>query len=116
MCSVGMLVLPAYGTSVSGPYTIPELVRLGFQGLYPSNALPLKDGSVVSLFLGTRKLPDGAWADDLGLERMDPSSEGEPNAVLITRFPPARGDRGIPLRRYPLAYDPHIHRRFAVCH
>src|SRR5260370_4068740 len=92
--SVGMLVFPADGTSVSGPYTIPELVRLGFQGLYPSNALPLKDGSVVSLFLGTRKLPDGAWEDDLWLERIDPSSEGEPNAVLITRCSRARGYRG----------------------
>ena len=111
--SVGVLVFSRDGLHVSGAFTPRAFESLAYQGVYPSHAVALKDGSVVALFFGRRKLSDGTWEDDLGLERVDSSSEHEPKMVFVTTCT-ERESSCLTLQDYSLAYDPSHDRLFVV--
>jgi hypothetical protein len=102
--NVGLLVFSPDGKSLSGPFTSREIQTEGYESVYPSGAIGLNDGSVVALFNGIKGWRDGKAVEDLGLERIEPSSEQEPRIVKIASCD-ARESSCLPLAQYSLAYD-----------
>jgi hypothetical protein len=110
--SVGLLAFSADGKRVSGPFVNPAMKRLGYHGVYPSDAVALKDGTVVALYLGFRETPSGQVAD-LGLERVPPSSPHLPILSVIESSNPSNGGC-LGLADYSLAYNKDQNRLFVV--
>jgi hypothetical protein len=103
--SVGLLVFPRNGRTVVGPYLVPEMENAGYEGVYPSHATALDDGSVVALFLGTRKDSGGKWIDVLGLERVGPTINRQIQMSTIASSEDFGSNTRIALEQYSLAYD-----------
>lgn len=65
---IGLISFKAGDPQVTGPIVNPKMRALGIQGSYPEKALLLKDGSLLSLYLGG---PTGA-EPTLGVVRTNP--------------------------------------------
>jgi hypothetical protein len=72
--SVGLVVFSSDGKEVAGPFISSAMQHLGYHGIFPSGAIALKSGSVVSLYYGKRSTPAG-WEADLGVIRADQSQK-----------------------------------------
>lgn len=68
--SVGALVFSPDGKRISGPFVDPAMKEINYQGVFPKNAVGLKDGSVVALYVAPRKSPAGIKYD-LGIVRVE---------------------------------------------
>jgi hypothetical protein len=100
--SVGMLVFSQHGQSVSGPHVAPAMKLFNYHGVYPSGAVALDDGTVVSLYLGCRDAPGGQQAE-LGLLRVEPSTDLTPALKIIARS--QAPTKCFQLEEYSMAYD-----------
>ena len=111
--SVGLLVFSARTNHVSGPFVSARMNALNYRGVYPSDALCLRDGTMVALYLGYRDTPGGRNAD-LGLERILPAWPPAPAVGLIATSNLKSGRNCLGLGNYALAYDTDRDRLFAV--
>jgi hypothetical protein len=66
--NVGLLLFSKDGKTVEGPFFDPELQDLGYDGIFPSAAVSLKNGTVLTLYYATKATRDGS-AVDLGVLR-----------------------------------------------
>ena len=111
--SVGLLVFSPEGTRVEGGFFNSSMKGLNYQGVYPSNATFLNDGTVVALYYGGRDTPVGRQYD-LGVMRVGL----EPTSALtfgpIASSNPKSKRRCLLLADYSLAYDRQRGRLFVV--
>lgn len=109
--SVGLLIFSPDGKSVSGPFFLPSIQSLGYQGTYPSGAVSLKSGTVVTLWYGQRLGPVGMNVD-LNIIRADNSPRPRLESASITG---ANGTNDcLGFNQGSLAYDPQQSRLFVL--
>jgi hypothetical protein len=109
--SVGLLIFSPDGKSVSGPFFLPSVQSLGYQGTYPSGAVSLKSGTVVTLWYGQRLGPVGMNVD-LNIVRADDSPQPRLVSANITG---ANGTSDcLGFNQGSLAYDPQQSRLFVL--
>jgi hypothetical protein len=70
---VGLLVFSPDGKAVEGPFLDQSNKVLTYRGVFPSDAIALKSGSVVALY-GAKREAAGGWEADLGIIRADQST------------------------------------------
>jgi hypothetical protein len=68
--AVGVLQFSPDGRTVSGPFIDPTMPQLNYMGVYPSDAISLKDGSVAALYFTGKNSPAGVRTHILGLARV----------------------------------------------
>ena len=71
--NVGLLVFSPDGKNVAGPFFDRTIQGLGYQGVFPSNAVALRSGAVVALYYGIRRNADRMEAQ-LGIVRASHST------------------------------------------
>jgi hypothetical protein len=98
--SVAALVFSEGGWQVRGPILDYEMRRHNYQGLMPSQAMSMNDGSVVALYTGPRAAPGGARYD-LGLVRVEAASPVSSSSIIATGVTPCSNLDG-----HALVYDP----------
>ncbi|MCU1300727.1 MAG: hypothetical protein JWQ87_1011 [Candidatus Sulfotelmatobacter sp.] len=109
--NVGLLMFSPDGRSVSGPFFLPSIQSHAYQGTYPSGAISLKSGTVVTLWYGQRLGPAGMNVD-LNVLRADNSPRPRLESTSIS---PANGARDcLALNQGSLAYDPLQDRLFVL--
>ncbi len=109
--SIGLLAFSADGQKVSGPFTDRGMKELDYQIATPSDALALRDGTVVTLYTGYRNTSDGQIGD-LGLLRVEPSPSPSPTYSVIVSSAP-KSKKGC-LHDHSLAYEQNRNQLFAV--
>lgn len=70
--TIAALIFSGAGTRIVGPYLDPTMKLRNYQGVLPSQALALEDGSVAVLYGGVRNTSGGPQYD-LGFERLEPT-------------------------------------------
>jgi hypothetical protein len=114
--SVGLLVFSGDGNKVAGPFYDSSMRGLGYQGVFPSNGVSLRNGSIVALYYGKRRTPSG-WEADLGVIRAIPST-GRKRPVLeptVISHPVMDWEKGcFNYSDNSLAYSPETNRIFVV--
>jgi len=68
--AVGVLRFSPEGRTLSGPFIDHTMPQLNYLGAYPSDAIPLKDGSVAALYFTGQISPTGVMTHILGLARV----------------------------------------------
>jgi hypothetical protein len=81
--TVAALMFSEAGTRIVGPYLEPTMKLRNYQGILPSQAVALTDGSVAVLYGGVRNTPDGPHYD-LGFERIGPTLPVRVSDSIIT--------------------------------
>jgi hypothetical protein len=109
--NVGLLVFTPDGKKVAGPFFNSGMQDVGYDGVYPSNAIALRSGAVVALYWGIRVTPTGRAAD-FGVVRADQSHDPLLAYTMISQTPVGKDclnfDQG------SLAYDIEHDRLFVV--
>lgn len=72
--SIGVLQFSSDGQQASGPFIDPAMVAVNYQGIYPSGAVALQDGSVAALYFAGRRDSGGAMRYELGFVRVQPTT------------------------------------------
>jgi hypothetical protein len=110
--SVGLLEVSPDGRSISGPFVAPAMRELNYQGVFPSNAVVLRDRTVIALYFGFRG-SQSSKEFDVGVERVDPSPVPSPSFTLIASSP---AGKCLGLADYSLSYNDKSNRLFVVYH
>jgi hypothetical protein len=113
--TVGLLVFSPEQKTVSGPFVAPGMAELNYRGTYPSNAVALKDGSVVTLYLGSRPTADGP-EQILGSERVSSSTSPSPSFTVIAKSGGQTKRNCLGLEDYSLAHDENDDRLVVIFH
>ena len=108
--NVGLLAFSPDGKTVQGPFFDPKMQELGYRGVYPSYAVALRSGAVLTIYHGLLGFP---WLqEDLGFVLAGPPPERRMESGLIVRRDMGSGcsliDKGA------LAYDTERNRLFLV--
>jgi hypothetical protein len=106
---VGLMVFSADGTEITGPFF--DSASKARESLYPSDAVTLKNGTVVALYYGARPVLGGLEIE-LGIVRADPSAE--PSLERETISQGIVGKRCVNYREGSLAYDAERNRLFVA--
>jgi hypothetical protein len=109
--NVGLLVFSHDGRRMSGPFFDSTIQRLGYSGIYPSDAIALKSGAVVTLYRGVTQGPMGSEGD-LGIIGASPSLK--PSLVHATIAHTILGRDCINTDEGSLAYDAKQNRLFVL--
>ena len=98
--SIAALIFSEAGTRIVGPYLDPTMKLRNYQGVLPSQALALEDGSVAVLYGGVRNTSGGPQYD-LGFERLEPTIPITVTDSIIT----TSSQKCFRLDGHALAYD-----------
>ena len=98
--TVGALVFSEKGTKISGPFVNPAMKQQNYQGVLPSQAIALKDGSVAALYGGPRDTSRG-FQYDVGFVRFESESRRQVNFSVLTTMK----QKCFSLDGHALAYD-----------
>jgi hypothetical protein len=79
--SIGVLQFSSDGQQASGPFVDPAMVAVNYQGIYPSGAIALQDGSVAALYFAGRRASGGEMTYELGFVRVQPTT---PPSITFT--------------------------------
>jgi FlaG/FlaF family flagellin (archaellin) len=116
--SIGLLVFAPNGKQVDGPYFDSAMRTSDYSGVFPSDALTLKNGTVVAVYYGLRKVGSEAVAD-LGIVRADDSQLPSVRSTIVAN-PAVGGADCDTLSDHSLAYDYELNRLILVyadgCH
>jgi hypothetical protein len=82
--SVGLLVFSANGRRVSGPFVDFRMRTLHYRGVFPSNAIALRDGGVIASYYAVGRTSQG-WATDIGIVRAGPSLVPSVKSAIVSR-------------------------------
>lgn len=97
--TIGLLRFSSGGKTISGPFLDRDMKERNYVGVFPSDAVALKDGTVAALFFGARDTSDGREYD-LGLERAGVFPSSAPSFRII-----ASEKKCLNLDGYSLMYD-----------
>lgn len=114
--SLGLLVFSADGKQVDGPFYNSSIGRQSYRGVFPSNAVSLKSGTVVALYYGKRPTP-GGWEAKLGVIRAIPSPVNKRPVLepTVISHPAMDWEKGcFNYSDNSLAYSPEANRLFVV--
>jgi hypothetical protein len=111
--TVGLLIFRQATNHIFGPFVSPLMNLWNYQGVYPSDALGLKDGTMAVLYLGYRDTASGKQAD-LGLETVSSMWPPAPVATLITTSNLEQEGNCLGLGNYAMAYDAERGQLFVV--
>jgi hypothetical protein len=109
--NVGLLVFSKDGREVAGPYFNSAVRDLGYVGIFPKDALALRSGVVVALYLGKRQTRVG-WAGDLGVIRANLPPEPSLETTVISH--PRMDNQCFNFSDASLTYDTERNRLFLV--
>lgn len=105
--TVGLLVFPSDGNSVTGPLFDSRIQRLGYQGVYPQDAVALASGAVVALYYGTKQSSNGLHVD-LGIVRASSGQQRSLASSVLART--VLQQDCLSFDRAALAYQPNSNR------
>ncbi len=109
--TLGLLVFSPDGSRVAGPFFCPEMLGLDYHGVYPADAIALKNGGVAALYHGTLRTVAGLEGE-IGLIRADKATSPSIKHTRISRF---RIDKDcLNFDDGALAYDQQQDRLFVV--
>jgi hypothetical protein len=110
--NIGVLTFSKDEKKMSGPVVNAEIGERNYQGIYPSNALSLRDGTVAALYYG-RRPENGGF--DLGLVRANVDAGEPPQFSEIAHAKSGATAKCFSgLGDYGLAYDGSKNRLLAV--
>jgi hypothetical protein len=109
--NIGLLIFSPDDSSVTGPFFDAPMQRLGYQGVFPSDAIALKSGAVAALYYGI-KLGTVGKETDLGIIRADQSPEPYLEGTVIVHT--VLANDCLNLNDGSLAYDPDRNQLFVV--
>jgi hypothetical protein len=82
--SVGLLVFSASGKLVFGPFVDSRMRALHYRGVFPSNAIALRNGSVIASYYAIGRSSHG-WSTDIGIARASPSLIPSVKSTIVFR-------------------------------
>ena len=109
--SLGLLVFSPDGNQVAGPFSISGMREGNYQGVFPDNAIALKNGDVSALYYAVRQTPAGLEGE-LGFLRADQSAEPNLERTVISRG--TYGEKCLSFANNKLAYDAERNRLFVL--
>lgn len=109
--TIGLLLFPSNGKEVAGPLFDSRMQLVGYQGVYPQDAVALGSGAVVALYYGTKRSADGLDVD-LGIVRALSGQQTPLESSTLARTILQRDC--LTFDRAALAYQPNSNRLFLV--
>jgi len=110
--NVGLLVFSPDGKNIAGPFFNSEMQARNYAAIFPKDAVALKDGKVVVLYIAKRQTSSG-WQEDLGIIRADQSAEPSLEPIVISH--PEMDAGCFSFSDASLAYD-HQHNRLFLAY
>lgn len=108
--SIGLLAFSQDGNRVAGPFLCRRMLGLDYHGVYPSDAVSLKNGGVVALYHGTKRIGVGLETE-MGLVWASKATTPLLKRTVISRS--RINKECLNFDDGALAYD-HVHDRLSV--